>query len=492
MSRYPKAAWLMLLAGLVVPIAHADDDDTQFLLDQTRRAAEQKAQQEETLATPPGTLLYEGQVYQVPSQLESLEPAIYVAINSNQWTQLPDFIARYQQLPEHRPALVAMAESLLARFNGDYPTALRRMQDASLHEPNDARIRLEIARLWFEDHQDNKARAGFASALEAGMPPYAQGLIEQYNQALDRRAEWQGSAAVGFGYNDNINQGNGYYSCLSSFAGMCLFERKMPDPIESAMYNYELSLQKRFNLTGNHNVQVRPMSYGNYYSSTNPASNASIKDYSTNLAILQAGYQYLNVRDNLSFTPYVEHYYRNRHSDYLAHGLLMEWRRTLTRKWQIGTSLDAKRYKYTTQGQLTGADYKQYQWSLTASYMPQANTSIYGGLTLGRKKYEINQASSKDWAVRGGVYHAFNGRAGAFVNAVGIYRETRNDAYDGFLGARRHDKQQVYILSAGAHAWQIAGVTPELRIRHSINHSNLDWAFAFKQTEVGVLLRRGF
>lgn len=492
MSRYPKAAWLLLLAGLIVPVAHADDDDTQFLLDQTRRAAEQKTQQEDTLATPPGTLLYEGQVYQVPSQLESLEPAIYVAINSNQWTQLPDFLTRYQQLPGHRPALVAMAKSLQARFNGDYPTALRLMQDASQHEPDDARIRLEIARLWFEDNQDKKARAGFASALEVGMPSYAQALIEQYNLALDQRAEWQGSAAVGFGYNDNINQGNGYYSCLSSFAGICFFERKMPDPIESAMYDYEVSLQKRFNLAGNHNVQVRPTSYGNYYSRTNPESTASIKDYSTNLAILQAGYQYLNARDNLSLMPYVEHYYRNRNSEYVAHGVLMEWRRSLTRKWQIGTSFDAKRYEYTTKGQLVGADYKQYKWNLTSSYMLQANTSVYGGLTLGRNKYEVDQASSKDWSVRGGVYHAFNGRAGAFVNAVGIYRESRNDAFDGFLGARRHDKQQVYILSAGANAWQIAGVTPELRVRHSINDSNLDWAFGFDQTEISLMLRRSF
>src|SRR5690606_13984989 len=144
----------------------------------------------------------------------------------------------------------------------------------------------------------------------------------------------------------------------------------------------------------------------------------------------------------------------------LAHGLQLEWRRTLSRKWQIGTSLDTKRYEYTSKGQRTGADYEMHQWGLTASFMPQPNTSLYTGLTLSRRKYEIEQASSKEWAARVGVYHGFSGRAGLYVNALGIYRDSRNDAHDFFLGDRRRDRQQVYILSAGANGWKVAGLTP--------------------------------
>ena len=96
--------------------------------DQTRRTLEQQTRGEEELAAPPGTLMYEGQRYQVPTTLEALAPAIYVAINTNQWSQLPGFIERYRQLAGHRPALVAMAESLFARFKNDYPLALQRME----------------------------------------------------------------------------------------------------------------------------------------------------------------------------------------------------------------------------------------------------------------------------------------------------------------------------------------------------------------------------
>ncbi|MGO1502571.1 MAG: surface lipoprotein assembly modifier, partial [Marinobacter sp.] len=485
------AMGLLVLACLVAPVTWADDD-MRFLQDQTRRTLEQQGRDEEELAAPPGTLMYEGWRYQVPTTLEALAPAIYVAINTNQWSQLPDFLERYQQLPDHRPALVAMAESLLARFHNNYPLALRRMEQASTLEPEDARISLELARLWFEDYQDQRARNGFKKAQAAGLPPQAQTLIQQYWQALDARADWHGSVAFGFGYNDNINQANGYYSCLSEFAGICLFERRMPKPMDSGMVNYELSLQRRFNLSGNHNLQLRPVSYGTYYSKSNPSDTATIEDYSTNLARLQLGYQYLDARDSISFMPYVEHYYRNRVSDYLAHGLQLEWRHSFNRKWQIGTSLDTKRYEYSSKGQRTGADYELHQWGLSASFMPQPNTSFYGGLTLGRRKYEVDQASSKEWAVRAGIYHAFSGRAGLFVNGLGVYRSSYNDAYDFFLGDRRRDRQQLYILSAGANNWEVAGMTPEIKVRHSINDSNLDWAFGFEQTEISLLLRRSF
>lgn len=492
MSCRSTALRLSFMACLVAPAIWADDDDTRFLQEQTRRSLEQRSQAEEELAPPPGTLMYEGQRYQVPSTLEALTPAIYVAINTQQWTQLPDFIARYRELPGHRPALVSMAESLLARFQGDYPLALQRMQQASEQEPGDARILLEQARLWFEDYQEKRAREGFARALDAGLPPEVQMLVQQYFLAMGMRDDWHGSVAAGLGYNDNINQANGYYSCLNYFAGICFFERQMPDPIESELVSYELSLQRRYNLAGNHNLQVRPMSYGTYYAQTNPSRTATMQDYSTNLAQLQVGYQYLNARNSISAMPYVEHYYRNRASDYLAHGLQLEWRRTLSRKWQISSNLDARRYQYTSKGQRTGADYDLYQWGVTASFMPQANTSLYGGLTLSRRKYEIEQASSKDWAARAGVYHAFPGRAGLFVNGMAIYRDSRNDAHDFFLGDRRRDRQQVYILSAGANGWKVAGLTPEVRVRHSVNHSNLDWAFGFEQTEVSLMLRRNF
>ncbi|THF64121.1 porin family protein [Pseudothauera rhizosphaerae] len=492
MPRRFAAALAALLLGLAAPAVRADDDDTRFLLEQARRAAERQAAPPGELIAPPGSVVYEGQVYEVQTRLEDLEPAIYIALNTGQWARLEEFVSRYRLLRGHRPALVAMAEALLARHRGDYALALRRMQAAHDADPEDARIRLELARLRFEDNQDGAARAGFAQAIAGGLPEQVRMMAQQYLLVLDERARWHGSVALGLGYNDNINQANGNYSCLMEFLGFCLFERRMPEPIGSSMVNYELALGRRIHLGGHHNLQVRPVAYGSHYRREDTANNMPIKDYSSNTAMLYLGYNWLDARDSVSITPYVEHYYRNGHTQHLAGGLQLEWRHAFGSRWQFGTSLDAKRHANTSRGLRTAADFSQYQWGVSASYAPQANTALYGGVDATRRKYAVEQASSKELALRLGLYHVFPGKAGVFVNAMGILRASRNDAFDGFLGARRRDRQQVYIVSTGVNAWKMAGLVPELRLRHSINRSNLDWAFGFRQTEVSLLLRHNF
>lgn len=485
----------VLLAGLAVVFnAHADDDDTRFLLEQSRRAAERRtATPEGELIAPPGFLVHQGKVLEVHTQPDQLEPAIQIAIDTGQWDRLEEFISRYRLMRDHRPALIAMAEGLLARHRGDYPLALQHMQSAHEAALQDGRIYLELARLQFEDNQDRAARDGFSQAMaRKDMPQQARAMSQQYLQALDMRSRWHGSLAFGVGYNSNINQaaGGSQLFCLDFFP-IC-YNRKLDDPISSNLINYELSMQRRFNVKGNHNLLMRPVAYGSLYRRKNEAPNTPIHNYSNNTAILYLGYNYLDARNNISVMPYIEHYTRDSHSHFLAKGMQLEWRRAIGSKWQIGSVLDAKRHHHTDWGQRTSGDFTQYQWGLSANYMPRANTSIYGGVDLYRKKYAVSQASSKDVSFRAGVYHAFPGKAGLYVNAMGVFRITRSDAHDGFLGERRLDRQQVYILTAGMEGLKIAGMTPELRLRRNINRSNIDWAYDFQQTEISLMLRRNF
>lgn len=486
------ALLLLLLPFLTLPTARADEDDTRILLEQGRRAAERRVAPPEEPPTLPGTVLFEGAIYEVGTSLEELEPAIYIAINTGQWERLLEFVGRYRLLEGSRPALAAMAEGLAARHRGDHALALHRMRAAHDAEPEDVRVRLELARLLLENNQDSTAREEFARVAGYDLPESVHALVGQYLQVLEERDRWHGSVAVGLGHNDNINQANGHYSCLEEFAGLCLIERRMPEKIPSEMVNYELALGRRFHLDGNHNLLVRPVAYGSKYRRDTTAEGAPIKDYSNNTAILYLGYNWLDARDSFSVSPYAEHYYRDGHTQYLASGLQMEWRRTLDQRWQIGTVLDAKRYEHSSWGLRTAVDYSQYQWGVSASYAAQANTMLYGGVDLVRKKYPLPQASSKEAALRAGLYHVFSGEAGLFVNAMGIFRASRNDEFDGFLGARRSDRQQVYIVSIGVNAWKFAGLTPELRLKHTIQRSDPDWAFGFRQTEISLLLRHDF
>jgi len=481
--------WLICLP---LSLAHADDDDTRFLLDRTRRAAEQRLQPLTPLVAPPGMVVHEGKIYEVRNYVQDLEPAIYIALNTGQWDRLVEFISRYRLLRDHRPEVVDMAEGLLARHRGDYGLALTHLNRAHAAAPDDARIRLELARLQFEDNRDADARTTFELARSGALPDYGRELTAQYLSALDARAGWHGNLAFGTGYNNNINQANGARDCLSEFWGICLFERKMPDPIGATLLNYELVLERRFNLGGNHNLLVRPIGYGSRYRHGDPLAQMGVKGYSSNTTLLYLGYQYRDVRHSVSVLPYMEHYYRDGYTNYLTPGLQLEWRHALNNRWQIGGALDTRRYRHKDRALRIANDYSQYQASLFASYMPAPTTSIYGNIDATRRKYAVAQASSRDLAVRAGVYYSFVGSPGVYLNAMGIYRLSRNDAYSGFLGARRRDKQQVYIVSLGANNWKIGGMTPELRYRRSVNRSNLAWAYSFKQNEVSLMLRKAF
>jgi len=496
MSRHFTATAAFLACAIVQilfsPAAFAIDDDTRFLLDRVRRAADRQNAGEAVDIAAPGTIRHQGKVYTVNDRLEELEPAIYIALNSGQWERLLEFIERYRQLPQYRPALVNMAEGLLAREARDYRRALHKMQAAHAAEPADLRIALELSRLQFEDNQDTAARDGFTRLLAHPLPEDTRAMMQQYLAALDQRQSWHGSVALGFGRNDNINQMNGDYTCFLEFSGVCVFERKMPDKIASNLVHYDWAVQRRLPLRGNHQLAIRAAGYGSQYRQEDRAENRPLHDYSQHTAVAYVGYQYLRARDSFSISPYLESYLRDGHGEYVAPGVQLEWRRALGRRWQLGSMLDARRYRYTQAGQRLSVDFSYYQWGGFAGVSLGRNTWWHAGLDLARKRYPNRESSTHEAALRSGISHQFSGQAGVYVNAIGIFRLTRADAYDGFLDARRRDRQQVYIASLGAKAWAFKGLTPELRLRRNVNHATPDWAAGFSQTEISVMLRRDF
>lgn len=487
MSRWFAATAAAVLLLCATPTAFAVDDDTRFLLERLHRASARQDALPAEATAPAGQVRHEGQLYTVGEAVDELEPAIYIALNSSQWERLVEFIARYRALPAHRPALVTMAEALLERQANNLRIALQRMNDAHALEPDDLRIQLELARLLFEDNQDADARSRIQALLSSALPEHTRNVLQQYIHALDQRAAWHGSAAIGAGRNDNVNQANGDHSCYFAMDDGCLFERQMPVAVAANLLTYDVALQQRRPLAGHRNLQLRAVGHGT--GSRLPGTRSRLGNHTTTL---YAGYQHLDARTSLVASPYLEHQIRDGRSDYLAPGLQLEARRMLGMRWQVGSLLEAKRLHHTRWGERLSGDHTQYQWGLSASYAPQPATTLFGGLDLTRRKHAVAQASSREAALRAGVFHAFAGTAGLYVNAQGVFRLAHADAYDGFLGARRRDRQQVYMASIGAEAWMLAEMVPELRIRRSINQADPYWAFGFRQSEVSLMLRRSF
>jgi len=493
---------MMLSRRIVLPLllvlmsfpALADEDNTRRLLNQIDRTASEREQsylpQEPRGIDPASLITIDGTTYSVQPTLEDLGPAIYVAINLHQWEKVRQFLDKYSTLPGHEAALVAMAEGMLAREDRDYSGAIAKLNTALQSNPNFVRAKMELARVLFEDNQSREARALFGEISTSGIPEAARPVIEGFQTALDERDAWHGSFSVGLGYNSNINQENGQEDTFQVcyFFGCFPSTRKMPDPIKSSSAVYDLTLNRRVPLSGHHNILLRGISYGNFYRKHKEADPNVY--YNDNTSIVYVGYNYLDARHDIAVTPLFENYYSNRATLYQAAGLRLDWKYNVTRNLQLGFNAQRKRLQFKGDVRQYFDNYYENQAGVYGSYTLNPKTAFFGGLNYTRKLREQAAARSKEYMANIGVYRVFD--AGFNINAVALYRHVRNDEEDLFLGGQRKDNQRMLIVNIGMPRFAFKGITPNLYWKRTVNHSSIDWAYQYRQTEVALKLEKRF
>lgn len=492
-----KPLCLALFCLLLPSFAHADDaaDERRRLLDEGSRQTQQYREsgwlggQGADVENDGGYIKIGGQVYAVGDTAEELESALYYAVNQQQWHKVGQFAARYAMLPQHKPALLDLAAGLQARAQGDYRLAAARLKRAAAAEPGNARISLELARVYTEDNQNREAAAEFRRAVDIGLPEETRALVGQYQNELAKRRAWHGQISIGYGHNDNINQADGGRQCVWQIAGMCLLERLLPEPVGSAMWQYSATALRTIPLAGHHGLHLRGLAYGTRYRREDPQQSIA-PDYSYHTTALYAGYDYADIRNHFALLPYFEHDFRNRHTHYRAWGIDAEWTHTLSPRWRTSLRGGAKRHHYSGQNRRYFDDYSQYEAGLGAEWAAGSNWGLFANLDAVRKAYAEEAASSREYAVRLGFYKMFGQTA--YANLLLMHRRSRYDAAS-FIsnGERRQDKQYTAVAALGFPRWQWHGIYPELRFKHTVNRSNADY-YRYRQNEVLVNLRYRF
>lgn len=485
-----RACLFALLLPLSIP-AFADDDDTRMLRDGVQR---QIRQYQEAEAFSDGLsdesrIDIGGETYHVPHTEHDLALGIYYAVNDRQWNKVREFLMHYRTLSSHKPHLVLMAEGLLARSQGDVSGALEKMKAAQQAAPGDVRIGLELARLYGEDNQTREAKAGFEKVLQGGMPSETKETVQNYLDILDKRSRWHGDISVGRGYSDNINQGNGKRECVGELMGECFSYRSLPKPVGSAFWQYSAAASKSVPLKGHHNLILRPIAYGSRFDRADTQSEP-IEKYSDNTALLSAGYQYADADDNLTLTPYFEHYFRGGRSRYRAWGADINWERNLGRKWSVNARLEGKRVKYLESEREYYSDYSLYTSGAGLGYTFSDGLGLFGGIDLTRRKYPDAFARSREYTARIGGYKIFGN--GIYLNAAALHRLSRYDEGSYHTdGERRRDRQTIFTAALGASKWQFKNISPELRFKRTVSRSNSDF-YVYRQNEIALNLRYRF
>lgn len=489
MNTYYSSRWLVMSLILLAASVYANDQDTRNLLERSRFEQNQHQLFNQAIPSDDAALLIiDGQAYRVGSSKAELENALYYAINLKAWAKFTQFSTRYRHLSEHNPALILLGEGLKARAEGRVDTAIRLLEQAHQSDPHNIRIELELARLYGEDYRYQDADRAFANIDLYNLPEPTRQAIDQYRDHFTDQQQWHGALALGIGYHDNINQGNGEEHCVFSLTSQCLITRKLPEPIAAQAMTYHFYANKQINLAGHHNLLLRPLSHGTHYTKKDNATSA-ITDYSNATTLLYAGYQYQNADHQFSILPNIEHYYRNGHSNYLAHGVEFSWQYRFSPRWQTNLQLSSKRYQYKARESALFDDYDQYSANIGTSYALTPQTWLSFNLDYTRKKYPFAPSSSKNWTWRGNLYHRFSDD---FYLNTGLtdQRSTFDQATFMDKTPRKEQKSSLYI-SLGKENWLPSGFTPEVQFQYTRTISN-NVLYQYRQKAFSLQLRKLF
>ncbi|QKJ51258.1 hypothetical protein G9396_11810 [Providencia rettgeri] len=150
-----------------------------------------------------------GKTYTLRNNAQDLGQAIYLAINHRQFQDVQRLLKRYQALSDADPLLILFAKAEIEKSQNHYPRFIAYYQQILALSPQFLRVKLELARAYFEDNQNKESLALFQSLINdetLALPAGVQQTIQQFIGAIENRTAWTGSLSFGYKYNSNINQ----------------------------------------------------------------------------------------------------------------------------------------------------------------------------------------------------------------------------------------------------------------------------------------------
>lgn len=415
-------------------------------------------------------------------QLKDIGQALYLAINYQQWRDVRRLLVAYQKLPGYDPLLVDFAQGGLARLEGNLTLAASYYQKILRQKPNLTRIKLELARVYFEDHKNREAEQLFDGlSKQRQLPETVLKNIDRYIKAISLRNGWRSSFSLGYVYNDNINiSPNQEPICLVFKEGKCVYKRKVPKAIKEWGITYNATLSRRYQLIGHHGLFGRGLIYGENYH--------HYHDENENIFSLVSGYNYKSRNHDLSFGPLFEYKQQAGNTKYHAFGAKIEWQWAITPQTTLNVELGHKHLSYQPL-------YRSKDGALSSSYVSLSHAIsdrlvLFGGPSW---SYQNNQQPAlryQQWGITAGIAgQLYSGIDGSLFVTL---KKQHFGAYNALLGAKRQDDEQIYTASIKFPATKVLGMTPSVIFRHSRNHSNVGWMYSYEKNEVQIQLEKYF
>lgn len=478
----PPAIMMLMVAFSAFP-ASLDTDREQLLWQKDKQNYRDKSavvpNKDQLLLPDDLSIKLNGENYTLKNNAQDLGQAIYLAINHRQFQDVQRLLPRYQQLTDADPLLILFAKAETAKAQNHYPEAIAHYQQILALSPKFLRIKLELARAYFEDNQNKESLALFQNLINdetLALPASVKQTIQQFIDAIENRTAWTGSLSFGYKYNSNINQVPDKNKVWETPGGTW----KMANPKSSPGLTYDASLSKIIPISSNHSLQIKGTSYGDRY--------PHYAEFSENTSSLATLYRFNDANTTIAFGPLIELKTVNEKRRYLGMGGKIEADYQFTPRVILSTSADYQQLHY--QKPYDSADGNRSSLHLTGVYGITPDTSLFLGADATRLTTEVRSDDYDQLGIRGGLYTVLT--PDIHLLALATYRESQFKAFNQMLNVKCHDKEAMYFVRFNFPNYSLLTFTPYTSYRFRDNRSSADGIYSYHQHEISIGLETRF
>lgn len=426
-------------------------------------------------------------------QPQLLAAMLVQVLNSHPQPELlEDLTALYTQVSQPDPVLLRRAQGMVAKYRGDYVRATEIYRQLAAEQPDDMRIKLDLAAMLSEDKQWRESALLFDAVRQnPELPEVVKQNVDKYLDDIFKQQQWNWSGGLSPAFEDNVN--NAPPPHCSPLG--CSRERT-----ESASgLAYGLGLAKNRALSGHHNLRIQLDVSGTSYYWSNKSS------YDSAYGRLGGGWLWQGARQRLLVLPFYQFQLsgtdnwggkkpQNNHTFKLhmwahAPGVRVEYSRLLSPRWQAYLALDAYRQRYRLAEQAKRSDGWYWGENLSMAWRASPRNTLYAGLSANQmlperstlngipnnsayRRYGMNAGWIHDWEWLGGVSTRLN----ASVAARRFRGTALNITPHGFFPGRRRDREVEYSVAVWHRNWLVWGMTPKLNFSWQRIRSSHVWA----------------
>ncbi|MFZ7230775.1 surface lipoprotein assembly modifier [Avibacterium avium] len=405
---------------------------------------------------------------------------LFMALQQSDVRLLEALLPIYQGFKQADPLTVQFVQGKLAVQAQDYTQGIQYFRAILAKNERFNPVRLELAMALFQDYQIKEAEQHFVHLQQEKNPPQINDLIEAYLNAIAQRREWDFSANAYYTYTKNVN--NVADNVNVEDTGYIKNDSLLPQSAHGIAYS--LSLNKDWNLAGNHYLALESFAQGKFYWDNH--------DYDDLYTRIYAGYKYKQAHRTLALLPFYGRRWFSNESYNWEQGVRAEFSQWLSQKWQLSLAGEYYRQRYFDGTSQNG---NSKMLSATLLWARNAKQYFYLGSDFTREKTQVKQYSSDLKSVRFGWGQAWGWHIQTRLNLSFAIRDYKDKAVLGNildLGKVRKDKIYQSHLTLWKQDWSKWGFTPKIRFSYKKQRSNLPTMYSYTDKGLYFLLDKTF